>query len=76
MPTGWRSSTTRVVTSARELTLALCVDHVLSRQKGAVVVNGSTSRTTADLAAKYGCRFIGRTSAKRMWLPGCARSGR
>ncbi|MFO1042240.1 MAG: phosphoglucosamine mutase [Planctomycetaceae bacterium] len=40
-----------------ELTLALCVDHVLARQKGPVVVNGSTSRVTADLAAKYGCPF-------------------
>ena len=40
-----------------ELTLALAVDHVLSRQKGAVVVNGSTSRVTADIAAKYGCEF-------------------
>lgn len=41
-----------------ELTLALAVDHVLSRQKGSVVVNGSTSRVTADLAAKYGCEFF------------------
>lgn len=40
-----------------ELTLALCVDHVLSRDKGPVVVNGSTSRVTADIAAKYGCEF-------------------
>lgn len=40
-----------------ELTLALCVDHVLSRAKGPVVVNGSTSRVTADLAAKHGCAF-------------------
>jgi len=40
-----------------ELTLALCVDHILAREKGPVVVNGSTSRTTADLAAKYGCPF-------------------
>ncbi len=40
-----------------ELTLALCVDHILSRSKGPVVVNGSTSRVTADLAAKYGCEF-------------------
>lgn len=40
-----------------ELTLGLAVDHVLSRQKGPVVVNGSTSRVTADLAAKYGCQF-------------------
>lgn len=40
-----------------ELTLALAVDHILSRQKGSVVVNGSTSRVTADLAAKHGCQF-------------------
>lgn len=40
-----------------ELTLALCVDLVLQTQRGPVVVNGSTSRTTADLAAKYGCEF-------------------
>lgn len=40
-----------------ELTLALAVDHVLSRHKGPVVVNGSTSRVTADLAAKHGCPF-------------------
>lgn len=40
-----------------ELTLALCVDHVLSQRKGPVVVNGSTSRVTADLAAKAGCPF-------------------
>ena len=40
-----------------ELTLGLAADHVLSRRKGPVVVNGSTSRVTADLAAKYGCPF-------------------
>ncbi len=40
-----------------ELTLALCADYVLARTPGAVVVNGSTSRTTADIAAKYGCAF-------------------
>ncbi len=40
-----------------ELTLGLAVDHVLSRKTGPVVVNGSTSRVTADLAAKYGCAF-------------------
>jgi phosphomannomutase len=40
-----------------ELTLGLCADHVLSRQQGPVVVNGSTSRVTADLAQKYGCQF-------------------
>jgi phosphomannomutase len=40
-----------------ELTLGLCADHVLSRQQGPVVVNGSTSRVTADLAQKHGCQF-------------------
>lgn len=40
-----------------ELTLALCADFILAREKGPVVVNGSTSRTTADIAAKYGCAF-------------------
>lgn len=41
-----------------ELTLALAVDHVLPTRKGTVVVNGSTSRVTADLAAKYGSQFF------------------
>lgn len=40
-----------------ELTLALAADHVLARTPGPVVVNGSTSRVTADIAAKYGCEF-------------------
>lgn len=40
-----------------ELTLGLAADHVLSRQRGPVVVNGSTSRVTADVAEKYGCQF-------------------
>jgi phosphomannomutase len=46
-----------------ELTLALCVDHVLSQRhkSGAsncdVVVNGSTSRVIADIAENYGCQF-------------------
>ena len=40
-----------------ELTLGLCADHVLSRQQGPVVVNGSTSRVTADVAEKHGCQF-------------------
>jgi phosphomannomutase len=40
-----------------ELTLALCADHILARHKGPIVVNGSTSRATADIAAKYGCSF-------------------
>ena len=38
-----------------ELTLALAVWFRLSRERGPVVVNMSTSRVTADLAAKYGC---------------------
>ncbi len=40
-----------------ELTLALCADYVLARTPGPVVVNGSTSRVSADIAAKYGCAF-------------------
>jgi phosphomannomutase len=40
-----------------ELTLALCADYVLARTPGPVVVNGSTSRVSADIAAKYSCPF-------------------
>ena len=40
-----------------ELTLALCADYVLSRRPGPVVVNGSTSRVTADVAARHGAPF-------------------
>lgn len=40
-----------------ELTLALAADFVLEKQKGPFVVNGSTSRVTADIAAKHGCQF-------------------
>jgi phosphomannomutase len=40
-----------------ELTLGLCSDRVLSRTPGAFVVNGSTSRINADIAAKHGCDF-------------------
>lgn len=40
-----------------ELTLALAADHVLENRKGPLVVNGSTSRVSADLAAKHGCEF-------------------
>ncbi|QDT17343.1 phosphoglucosamine mutase [Alienimonas californiensis] len=40
-----------------ELTLALCADHVLYTRKGPLVVNGSTSRVNADVAAKHGCAF-------------------
>ena len=38
-----------------ELTLALAVWQRLSGQAGPVVVNMSTSRVTADVAAKFGC---------------------
>ncbi|WP_299463163.1 phosphoglucosamine mutase [uncultured Gimesia sp.] len=41
-----------------ELTLALAADYVLARTPGPVVVNGSTSRVTADIAAKYDCPFF------------------
>jgi phosphomannomutase len=41
-----------------ELTLALCADYVLAEASGPVVVNGSTSRVTADIAAKHGCAFF------------------
>jgi phosphomannomutase len=40
-----------------ELTLALAADHVLSTRKGPFVVNGSTSRITADIAKYHGCQF-------------------
>ncbi len=40
-----------------ELTLALAADFVLESRRGPFVVNGSTSRITADLAEKYGCHF-------------------
>ena len=41
-----------------ELTLALCADYVLATRKGPLVVNGSTSRVNADVAAKHGCDFV------------------
>lgn len=41
-----------------ELTMALCADYVLARTPGPVVVNGSTSRVTADIARKHGCPFF------------------
>ncbi len=41
-----------------ELTLALAADHVLARTPGVFVVNGSTSRINADIAAKHDCEFI------------------
>ena len=40
-----------------ELTLALAADHVLAGRKGPIVVNASTSRVTADIAARHNCPF-------------------
>jgi phosphomannomutase len=40
-----------------ELTLALCADYVLSRTPGPIVVNGSTSRVSADVAARHHSAF-------------------
>jgi phosphomannomutase len=40
-----------------EYSVALCVDHVLRRQKGPVVTNCATSRMAEDLAGKYGVPF-------------------
>lgn len=40
-----------------ELTLALAADHVLARTPGEFVVNGSTSRVNADIAAKHNSDF-------------------
>ena len=40
-----------------EYTLALCIDHVLRKRKGAVVTNCSTSRMSEDLALRYGVPF-------------------
>ncbi len=36
-----------------EYTLALCIDHVLRQRPGPIVMNCSTSRMSADLAASY-----------------------
>jgi phosphomannomutase len=41
-----------------ELTLALCADYVLAKGPGPVVVNGSTSRVTADIASRHRCAFF------------------
>jgi len=38
-----------------EYTLALCVDFILSRKKGPVVVNASTSMAIDDIAKNHGC---------------------
>jgi len=41
-----------------ELTLALAVRHVLTKSKGGVVINLSTSRVTADTAEELGARVF------------------
>ncbi len=41
-----------------ELTLALAARFRLSQERGPVVVNMSTSRVVADVAAQYGCPFF------------------
>ena len=41
-----------------EYTLAICVNHVLSKTPGPVVTNCSTSRMTEDLAKKYNVPFF------------------
>lgn len=40
-----------------ELSLALCADYVLGRNPGPLVVNGSTSRVSADIAARHRSPF-------------------
>jgi phosphomannomutase len=41
-----------------EYTLALCLDHVLRRRPGPVVVNCATSRMNEDIARNYGAPFF------------------
>ena len=41
-----------------EYTLAMCVDHVLRRQKGPIAANCASSRMSADLAQRYGVRYF------------------
>jgi phosphomannomutase len=40
-----------------EYTLAICLDHVLRQQSGAVVANCATSRMSQDLAERYGSTY-------------------
>jgi phosphomannomutase len=44
-------------TVGEEYTLALCVDHVLSKESGPIVTNCSTSRMSQDLAQQHGVAF-------------------
>ncbi|MGC8764499.1 MAG: phosphoglucosamine mutase [Brevinematia bacterium] len=41
---------------SEEFTLALCVKHILSMQKGDVVINLSTSMMSEEIAKSYGCK--------------------
>lgn len=41
-----------------EYTLALAIRHRLSQEKGPVVINGSTSRVSEDVARAAGCRVV------------------
>ena len=41
-----------------ECTIALVTEHLLSKKKGRVVVNLSTSKMAEDIAAKYKCEFM------------------
>ncbi len=41
-----------------EYTVAMCVDHVLRRRKGPIVINCATSRMSQDLAERYGVPLI------------------
>lgn len=41
-----------------DFTLALAVDHVLSRSKGTVVVNLATSHVIDDIVARHKCRLL------------------
>jgi phosphomannomutase len=41
-----------------EYTVAMCVDSVLRRRRGAIVTNCATSRMSEDLAARYGAPFF------------------
>ncbi len=41
-----------------EMTLAICVDHVLSKRKGPIVTNCSTSRMSEDIAVAHGVAFF------------------
>ncbi len=40
-----------------EYTLAMCVDHVLRRRKGAIVANCASSRMAEDVATRYGVPY-------------------